>query len=950
MAHPHPRPFGGLLRQYRILAGLTQEALANRARLSRRAISDLERGVNQAPQPGTLDLLAEAFQLSAEEQAEFRAAARREKLRRRHTPPRLIFPEAFSGAQPAAPGAVVTLSGAVSLSSGGARTPGPVSAGLAPAPEPLSARRRLPTPPTPLFGRAQEVQAVCTLLRRQEVRLLTLTGAAGVGKTRLALQVAAEVGAAFPDGVIFLPLSALADPAFVLPTIAEALGLRETGAQPILTMLVNTLHQQQVLLILDNFEQVISSAPTLATLLEECPAVKLLVTSREVLRLRAEHQIVVPPLALPSLSPEEARQPLDPAALAANPAFQLFLHCVQATQPDFQVTPGTALTLARICQRLEGIPLALELAAPHLKLLSPQALLARLEGRLQVLTGGAHDLPERQRTMRATLAWSHELLSPAEQALFRRLAVFVGGWRLAAAEQVCQAAGALDLNLLEGLTSLLDKSLLQKEPASNGEPRFGLLAVLREFGLEHLEEAGELAATRAAHAAAFLALAEEAEPHLLGADQTVWLDRLEEEHDNLRAALRYALEQARQAEATGSQAQAREGWEIAGRVAGALSRFWVIRGHLRDWQSFLAQVQEASVEVAGEVRAKILFQAAWAASPAGDSARRAQLLAESLALYRTLVQRSPEKPALQRGLIAALNGAGHIALNTGDYPTLERVCEESLALCRQIGERWREAEALHLLALGYSRRGEEARGRTLCEASLAICRELGEGGGISVLLLSLGCFAWRQEDTAGAQRSIEESLAISQQSAIPVMIAPCLIWLGIILVARGQPTHAARLWGAAERVGEPLGVSGKDLFDLPLHRELDPASRAYSAQAETTARTQLGEAAFAAAWAEGRSLPLEQVVAAAHQEMYPATSDGPPTQPPVSKRPPEGLTPREGEVLRLLAQGLTNQEIAQRLVVSPLTIRAHLRSIYSKLGVTTRSAAVRYALTNQRPG
>jgi predicted ATPase/DNA-binding XRE family transcriptional regulator len=427
MIQPQPRPFGDLLRQHRILAGLTQEALAEQAGLSRRAISDLERGLNQTPQVATLDLLVQALQLSANEQAEFRAAARWGKLEHR------------------------------------------------PAQEPLTARRLLSTPPTPLFGRAEAVQVVATLLQRQDVRLLTLTGTAGIGKTRLALAVAAEVEAAFPDGAFFIPLAALVDPAMVLPSIAKTLGLREANTLPTLTVLASALRDQQALLVLDNFEQVKSAAPSLAALLEACPLMKLLITSREVLHLRAEHQFVVPPLPLPALSPGESSGPLDPAALAKNPAMQLFLHRVRAAQPDFQATPDTTITLARICQRLEGLPLALELAAPRLKLLSPQALLARLQGRLQMLTGGAQDLPERQRTMRATLTWSYELLTSAEQALFRRLAVFVGSWDLSAAEQVCQAAGALEVDVLEGLASLLDKSLLRKEPGGDGEPRFGML-------------------------------------------------------------------------------------------------------------------------------------------------------------------------------------------------------------------------------------------------------------------------------------------------------------------------------------------------------------------------------------------------------------------------------------------------------------------------------------------
>jgi predicted ATPase len=622
---------------------------------------------------------------------------------------------------------------------------------------------------------------------------------------------------------------------------------------------------------------VIGAAPTLGALLEACPSVKLLVTSREVLHLRAEHQFIVPPLALPTLSPGETRGSLDPAALAENPALQLFLHRVRAAQPDFQVTPDNAATLARICQRLEGIPLALELAAPRLKLLSPNALLARLEGRLQVLTEGAVDLPERQHTMRATIHWSYDLLAPAEQALLRRLAVCVGGWSLSAAEQICQAAGALELDLLKGLASLLDKSLLQKEPGSNGEPRFGMLAVLREFGLEQLEAAGERAATRAAHAAYFLALAEEAEPHLLGADQKAWLERLEVDHDNLRAAVGWAFEQARQTVTVGSAAEARAGWELVGRVTDAICWFWLLQGHHQEWQRFLAQLLEAPLDVASDVRAKILLRASEAAFAAGDPARGTAMLEESLRLYRSLAERPSAEPERQRGLIAALTRAGHLALDTGEYPTLERLCEESLALCRQVGERWREAETLHLLALGSARRREEARGRALCEAALAICRDLGEGNGTSIQLLSLGCFAWRQGDLAGAQQYVEESLIVSQQSAIPAMIGPCLVWLGIILVARGQSTSAACLWGAADRVGEPAGMTWQQIFDLGIIRELDPEARTYCAQAERTARAHLGEAAFAAAWAEGRALTPEQAVAKASAEASSRLPDEPAT-------------------------------------------------------------------------
>ena len=578
--------FGALLRQARRAAGFTQKELAERAHISVDAISVLERGLTRAPHQDTLHLLAEALQLAPAERVQWEQATRGMRL----------------------PGSVPEQSDSLS------------QAIACPLP---GSKRQLPIPATPLIGREQEVQAICAQLRRPEVHLLTVTGSAGVGKTRLALQVAAGLAETFADGAQFVSLAALNDPALVLPTLAQALGVRESGALPVLTLLATALCQQQMLLVLDNFEHVIAAAPHLAALLEACPGVKILVTSREVLRLRAEQQFVAPPLALPR---RDAPQHMDSTALEENPAVRLFLQRAQAIQPDFHLTPDNAATIAEICHRLEGIPLAIELAAPRLKLLSPQALLARMGERLHMLTGGARDLPERQRTMRATIAWSYELLSPDERALFRRLAVFMGEWTLEAAERVCLAAGTMKLGMLEGLSSLLDKSLVSQEPASNGETRFKMLYVLREFGLEQLGIEGEEATTREAHAAYYLALAEAAHPQLQGTEQQGWRNRLKQEHDNLRAALDWWLGHA-------EQAHAPEAAERALRLWWSMSPFWLASCY-REGYANVKRVLAVRASVAEAVQVKALLYAA-SVLRAVDEVEQAEMLAqEALALAR----------------------------------------------------------------------------------------------------------------------------------------------------------------------------------------------------------------------------------------------------------------------------------------------------------------------------
>jgi predicted ATPase/class 3 adenylate cyclase len=428
----------------------------------------------------------------------------------------------------------------------------------------------LPIQPTPFVGWEQELAAVRDLLGREEVHLLTLTGPGGAGKTRLGLQVAAELSDYFAAGVFFVNLAPISDPALVVATIAETLDIREGPGQPLLERLKEQLQQKQMLLLLDNFEQVVSAASQVTDVLAACPKLKVVVTSREVLHLRAEHELAVPPLALP-----DPKHLPDLAILSHYAAVALFLQRAQAVKPDFQVTNANARAIVEICARLDGLPLAIELAAARMKLLSPQALLARLSQRLAVLTGGARDVPARQQTLRDTIAWSYDLLTTEEQRLFRRLSVFVGGCTLEAAETLC---GALDdgygaIPVLDGVGSLIDKSLLQhteREAAEGEESRLVMLETIREYGLEALAASGEMEATRQAHAVYYFTLAEKAELEFWGPQQAERLDRLEREHDNLRTALNCLLERG----------EATESIEMALRLGGALWHFWRVRNHI----------------------------------------------------------------------------------------------------------------------------------------------------------------------------------------------------------------------------------------------------------------------------------------------------------------------------------------------------------------------------------
>jgi len=858
-------------------------------------------------------------------------------------------------------------------------------------------RQHVPTPLTPLIGREHEVAGVCRLLQRPEVRLLTLTGTGGVGKTRLALAVVTELLDDFTDGVCFVSLAPISDPYLVLSTIAQAFDLKETPDWLPLEHLKVYLREKHLLLLLDNFEQVIAAASQLTFLLASCPRLRILVTSRAALHLSGEQEYPVSPLPVPDLT-----QLPELETLAQMAAVRLFVLRAQAIQPTFALTSANAPTIAAICAQLDGLPLAIELAAARIKLMPPQALLHRLSHRLELLTGGARDLPTRQQTLRNTIQWSYDLLSQEEQRLFRRLSVFVNGCTLEAVEVIC-----LDMttNRVEVVASLVDKNLLQQTEQEGEEPRFVMLEMIREYAWEALTESQEVEATCQAHAAYFLRLAEETAPKLVGPEQAAWLERLEREHDNLRAAMELSLEQARKEEAGARR-------EMALRLVGALRRFWFMRGPFSEGRAFLEQALAASRGAPAAARVKALSAAAQLALEQGDDEQVEMLAQESLALYRELGAR--------RGIAYSLWLLGHVTWRKkNNFPAARSLFEESLALYREVNDQEGLAWSIFSLADMLSLQGEYAQAQALYEESLAMQRKLGNKRGIaralrhsaiwlfasrgdlqsiqtrigdslilskelgdsegiasctwltgwlafnqgnlaaaqSLLEESIALFreigsrwslAWslsilakvkaQQGDDATAYNRFEESLAIAREDGDLFNTAFALEGLARLFAAQGQPTRAARLWGEAEILRERMGIL------------LLPVERNGYEQAVAAAHAQLGERAFATAWAAGRSMTPEQALAAQGQVTIPSpTQAGSRSTLPAKTSPtyPAGLTAREVEILRLVAQGLSDAQVAEQLVISPRTVNWHLTSIYSKLGVSSRAAATRYAIEHQ---
>ncbi|MFN8678177.1 MAG: tetratricopeptide repeat protein [Thermomicrobiales bacterium] len=678
MSTPFPADptLGALLRQHRLLAGLTQEALAERAGLSPRGVQLLERGLRTSPRAETLRLLADALDLDAPARAALIAA----------THPAL------------------------------AATPAPAAPGLRPV--------RPPVPPTPLVAREGEIAATCALLQPPghtvATRLLTLTGPGGVGKTRLALEIAAALHACFPGGATWADLAPLGDPALVPGVIAAAFGIRDDSEAALLAALQRV--EQPLLLVLDNCEHLLPAMPLVATLLAASPHLAVLATSRARLRLRGEREFPLGPLALPGTT---ATATLPLTELSRVAAVRLFVARASEVNPDFALSPDNAAAVAAICRQVDGLPLALELAAARIKLLPPAALLSRLQQRLTFLAGGARDLPPRHQTLRDTIAWSHGLLTPAEQILFHRLAVFAGGFTVAAMETMGD---------LEALTALADQSLLRPMAATSDEPRWTMLETVREFARECLAESGEEDHVRRTHASHFLALAERAEPQLTGPEQTAWLDRLELEHDNLRAALAWAVPHDP---------------GMALRLAGALWRFWYVRGYLReghDWaEAALAQPGGSLTQ-----RAAAYYTAGDLAQEQGDYDEAAPRLAAGLAAAR-----QAQDPGIAARCLSSL---AFIARNQGAYDDAESYLQQALVLQRELGDVRAIACTLGNLGSLAQNRGAEAEATQLLAEALVSFRGLGDLPMAADILANLAILANQQGEPARAARFAEEAL------------------------------------------------------------------------------------------------------------------------------------------------------------------------------------------------
>jgi predicted ATPase/DNA-binding CsgD family transcriptional regulator len=822
-----------------------------------------------------------------------------------------------------------------------------------------TSRHNLPAPRSSFIGREQEVLEIRREL--ETTRLLTLTGAGGSGKTRLALEVVRDLVDTYSDGVWLVELAPLSEEELVPKAVAEALEVPERPAEPIAETLTEVLGTRELLLVVDNCEHLLDATARLAdSLLDSCPHVRILATSREGLGIEGEVRWIVPPLSAPEpqLSPSVE-------VLERSESARLFLVRARNHDPSFAFTPASTRAAAEVCRKLEGIPLAIELAAARVGTLSLEQISERFENSLELLTHGGRTATPRQRTIRGTLDWSHELLSEPERKVFRRLSVFAGGWTLEASEAVVSGAGTEEKEVLELLSGLVEKSLVVAEPTAGGGVRYRLLDPISQYALEKLEQCGELEDVKRAHAEYFLDVAEEVEPQLIGPLEAERFERLVEELDNFRAAL--------------SWASVHKEVELSLRLAGALGSFWFWEGHSVEGRGWLEEALTQEGPTSALARAKALGAASLLASQSSDYARARRAAEEGLRLSKEAGTGDGYRPFFVWNSPATffLHRLANVSMEEGNHERARVLGEESLELSRQanevqgivwslltlaiaatlraeyeLAERW-YAEGMSLareLDSAYARflflqnwgwtallRGDPARATLLIEEAVELARERRRGfmGLLSRPLNDLGWAALLGGELKKAQAQFGENLTLSKKRGDRGTLLMSLEGLACVAGAEGYAFQAATLFGAAEALMEVIDY------------RLVPQERAVLEPYRARVRSRLGEAAWEEAVAEGGALGMDQAATYALSKEKPSEPPSPATsQPPVSSRPehPAGLSPREAEVLRLVADGLTSAQIATELFLSPRTVDTHLTSIYQKLGVNSRAAATRFAL------
>jgi predicted ATPase/DNA-binding CsgD family transcriptional regulator len=813
-------------------------------------------------------------------------------------------------------------------------------------------QHNLPAQRSSFVGREREMLEVRQALAM--TRLLTLTGAGGSGKTRLALEAARDLIEAYPDGVWLVELAPLSEGGLVPKAVAEALKVPERPQEPLVDTLADVLRDRQLLLVVDNCEHLIEAAARLVdVLLDSCPRMRILATSREALGVEGEARWLVPPLSAPE--PQEGTPSSE--QLEAYESVRLFVERARGRVPNFSLSPENAPAVAEICGRLEGIPLALELAAARVGTLSLEQIAARLEGSLELLTHGGRTSVPRQRTLMGALEWSYNLLSADEKELFGRLSVFAGGWTLEASEAVGAGGGVEEGEVLDLLWGLVEKSLVIVRGSAPGGARYRLLEPVRQYALDKLEQSDEAEEARRWHAEFFLGLAEETETEMRGPEQATWLDSLEAEHDNLRAALSWALERGEP--------------ELGLHLAVAFWWFWEARGYFDEGRRWLEQALAkgsrassarakaldgvghlalnlgnvdravAAAEEGLKLRAQVELEASVAASLLrilgikaeirGDYERAIELARESLALGREAEDRLT--------VVWSLLNLGRVSSAQGDHERAAQLYEEGLALCRESGYTTPLPDFLSSLGYEFMLQGDQERATTLIEEATALVRRQGQrrrpGGPVKGPLVKLGWAALLLGDRERAKTWYEEHLRLSQELGNKLIATESLEGLACTVGTKGEAERAARLFGAAQALREAVG------YRQP------PGERAVQEPYLVAARSRVGQT-WEAALAVGRAMGLEQAIDYALSEepsitTLPSAHEQPPSSSPLPEHP-AGLTSREVEVLGLVATGMTNAQVAQRLFISPRTVQRHLNSVFHKLGVGSRAAATRFAV------